>query len=65
LIASITKFSHKWASTELTYKDIADKMSLSVHTIDGYRDVLFEKLNVKSRVGLVVYAIKNKIVLVD
>lgn len=55
----------KLACTELTYKDIADKMCLSVHTIDGYRDALFEKLHVKSRVGLVVYAIKNKIVLMD
>jgi len=55
----------KMACTELTYKDIADKMCLSIHTIDGYRDALFEKLNVKSRVGLVVYAIKNKIMLID
>jgi two-component system invasion response regulator UvrY len=55
----------KWASTELTYKDIADKMHLSIHTIDGYRDALFEKLNVKSRVGLVLYAIKNKIVMME
>jgi two-component system invasion response regulator UvrY len=55
----------KWASTELTYKDIAEKMNLSIHTIDGYRDALFEKLNVKSRVGLVLYAIRNKIVIMD
>lgn len=55
----------KFACSELTYKDIADKMCLSIHTIDGYRDALFEKLNVKSRVGLVIYAIKNKIVLMD
>jgi two-component system invasion response regulator UvrY len=55
----------KLACTELTYKSIADKMCLSAHTIDGYRDALFEKLHVKSRVGLVLYAIKNKIVLVD
>ncbi|MGB0881091.1 MAG: response regulator transcription factor, partial [Polaribacter sp.] len=46
---------------ELTYKEIADKMFLSPKTIDGYRDVLFTKLNVKNRVGLVMYAIKNKI----
>jgi len=52
----------KLVCTESTYKDIADKMCLSVHTIDGYRDELFEKLNVKSRIGLVLYAIKNKIV---
>ena len=55
----------KWACTELTYKEIAEKMNLSVHTIDGYRDSLFEKLDVKSRIGLVLYAIKNKIVLLE
>jgi len=51
----------KLACSELTYKEIADKMCLSPKTIDGYRDVLFSKLNVKNRVGLVMYAIKNKI----
>jgi two-component system invasion response regulator UvrY len=55
----------KLVCTELTYKEIADKMSLSYHTIDGYRDSLFEKLNIKSRVGLAIYAIKNKIVHID
>jgi DNA-binding NarL/FixJ family response regulator len=48
--------------TELTYKEIADQMKISVRTIDGYRDQLFEKLHVKSRVGLVLYAIKNKLI---
>lgn len=52
----------KLACTELTYKEIADQMSVGVRTIDGYRDQLFEKLNVKNRVGLVIYAIKNKVV---
>lgn len=51
--------------SELTYKEIADKMFLSPKTIDGYRNSLFEKLNVKSRVGLVIYAIKNGIVNLD
>jgi two-component system, NarL family, invasion response regulator UvrY len=55
----------KLACTEMTYKDIADKMNLSSHTIDGYRDALFLKLNIKSRVGLVLYAIRNRIFLVD
>jgi two-component system invasion response regulator UvrY len=53
------------ACSELTYKEIADKMCLSVRTIDGYRDALFEKLSVKSRVGLVLFAIKNEIVKLD
>ncbi len=52
----------KYACTEMTYKEIADKMFLSPRTIDGYRDVLFEKLHVKTRVGLVIYAIKNGVV---
>lgn len=52
----------KLACTEMTYKEIADRMYLSVRTIDGYRDTLFEKLDVKSRVGLVLYAIKNGVV---
>lgn len=51
----------KLACTELTYKEIADKMNLSPKTIDGYRTNLFEKLNVKNRIGLAMYAIKNKI----
>lgn len=52
----------KYACTEMTYKEIAEKMSVSARTIDGYRDALFEKLDVKTRVGLVMYAIKNGIV---
>ena len=52
----------KYACTELTYKEIADKMFVSPRTIDGYRDALFEKLKLKTRVGLVMYAIKNGIV---
>ncbi len=52
----------KYACTELTYKEIADKMFVSPRTIDGYRDGLFEKLQVKTRIGLVLYAIRNGIV---
>lgn len=55
----------KLACTELTYKEIADKMFLSPRTIDGYRDALFEKLKLKTRVGLVMFAIKNGIVSVE
>ncbi len=52
----------KLVCTELTYKEIAEKMFLSPRTIDGYRDDLFQKLNVKTRVGLVMYAVKNGII---
>ena len=52
----------KLVCTELTYREIAEQMFLSPRTIDGYRDDLFEKLKVKTRVGLAMYAIKNGIV---
>jgi DNA-binding NarL/FixJ family response regulator len=52
----------KLVSTEMTYKEIAGEMHLSPRTIDGYRDALFEKLGLKSRTGLVLFAIKNGIV---
>ncbi|WP_443937469.1 response regulator [Pedobacter sp. MW01-1-1] len=49
-------------STEMTYKEIADLMSVSPRTVDNYRESLFSKLNIKSRTGLVVYAIRNNII---
>jgi DNA-binding NarL/FixJ family response regulator len=50
------------ASTEMTYKEIAQKMELNPRAVDNLRDNLFEKLSVKSRVGLVMYAIRNGVV---
>ena len=47
------------ACSEMTYSEIAAKMYLSPKTIDGYRDALFEKLNIKNRVGLALYAVKH------
>ena len=51
----------KLACSELTYREIADKMFVSPRTIDGYRDSVFVKLNVKSRVGIVLFAIKHNL----
>ncbi len=48
----------KYAASEMTYKEIAITMKLSERTIDGYREALFEKLQVRSRVGLVLFAIR-------
>jgi DNA-binding NarL/FixJ family response regulator len=50
------------ACSEKNYNEIAKEMFLSERTIDGYRDALFKKLGVGTRVGLVMYAIKNQIV---
>jgi len=50
------------ACSDLTYKEIAAKMFLSEKTIDGYREALFLKLNVKSRVGMALAAVKKQLV---
>lgn len=52
----------RWACTEKSHKEIAVEMSVSPRTIDGYRDSMFKKLNVSSRVGIAIYAIKSGIV---
>jgi DNA-binding NarL/FixJ family response regulator len=49
----------RFCVTEMSYKEIGDKMFCSTRTIETYRDSLFEKFGLKSRVGLAVYAIKN------
>lgn len=53
----------KLTCSELTYKQIAEKMFLSPKTVENYREALFEKLEAKTRIGLVLYAIKHKIVI--
>ena len=55
----------KMASTDMTYKEIALMMKISPRTVDNYRDALFQKLNVKSRVGLAIYAIKCGVVTLE
>ncbi len=52
----------KSACSEKTYQQIAKEMFVSERTVDGYREALFRKLNVSSRVGLVLFAIKNNLV---
>ena len=49
----------RYCITEMSYKEIAELMHCSPRTVESYRDNLFEKLDLKSRVGLAVYAIKN------
>lgn len=52
----------KLACSDLTYKQISLQMHLSERTIDGYREALFEKLNVQSRVGMVLEALRRNLV---
>lgn len=52
----------QYCCSELTYKEIADKMGVSQRTVDGYRENTFDKLNVKSRTGIVLFAFHAGIV---
>lgn len=49
----------QYTVTEMSYKEIAEKMFCSPRTVESYRDSLFEKLELKTRVGLAVFAMKN------
>lgn len=51
----------KLCTRELSYREMADLMCCSARTVEGYRDSLFDKLGLKTRVGLAVYAIKSGI----
>lgn len=49
-------------ASELTYKEMADHLNIVVRSVDNYSRSLFEKTGCKSRVGLVLWALKNKII---
>ena len=52
----------KLACTDLTYKEVAQRMGLNPRSVDSLRDQLFTKLDVKSRVGLAMVAIRHGVV---
>lgn len=62
LKANEQEFLNLVCTTDLNYVQIAERMNLSKRTIDGYRDSLFAKFNVNNRPGLMLFAIKNKLV---
>jgi len=49
-------------ATEMTYKEIAAKMSISARMVDQHKSTLCDRFGVKTRVGLVMYAVKNKLI---
>lgn len=61
-LTGITPREHEfmaWCCSELTYKEIADAMHISERTVHSYRDILFEKLDLKSRTGLALFALNT------
>jgi DNA-binding NarL/FixJ family response regulator len=51
----------KLICSELSNKEMASKLNLSVRTVEGYRDKIQEKMDVRNTAGIVVFAIKNGI----
>ena len=47
---------------EYTYERIADILNVHRRTVDGYKTGLSDKFNIKSKTGLVLFAIKNGLV---
>ncbi|MFC4261373.1 response regulator [Ferruginibacter yonginensis] len=52
----------QYACSDLTYKNIASLMNVSESRVDAYRERLFEKLQVQSRVGLCLEAVRKKLI---
>ena len=50
------------ACSDMHYREVASIMNLSERTIDGYRAMVFEKLNVQSRTGMVMVALRKGLV---
>lgn len=46
-----------YCCSDLSYREIADKMNASQRTVEGYRDSLCKKFNVKTRTGLASFAL--------
>ncbi len=46
---------------EYTYDQMATIMNVSVKTIDSYRTALFDRFNIKSKIGLVLFSYKYKL----
>ena len=52
----------QYAASDATYKQIAQLMDVSERTVDGYRESIFSKLQVQSRTGMVIEAIRRRLV---
>lgn len=55
----------KHMSHELSNQEIADKLFISIRTVDAHKRNIIEKLGVKNSIGVVKYAIKNNLIELD
>lgn len=51
----------KFIAEGLSNKQIADKLSLSTHTVNTHRKNIMNKLEVNNTAGIVMYAVKNQL----
>jgi DNA-binding NarL/FixJ family response regulator len=65
ILTAKEKIFLRLACSDMTYKQIASEMHLSERTIDGYRESLFAKLNVQSRVGMALEGLRRNLVSLD
>lgn len=55
----------RWIAQGLLTKEIADRMYLSIHTVNSYRKSIAAKLNIHSATGMAVYAVLHHIIEMD
>jgi len=55
----------KWLAQGLSNKEIADKLNLSIHTINTHRKNIMDKTSVRSLAGLTIYAVSKGIITLD
>ena len=53
-----------WGNS-FTNKEIADKLFISVRTVESHKNHIMQKLNLKTAVDLIKFAIKNSIIEID
>ncbi len=55
----------KWLAKGLSNKGIADKLNVSIHTINTHRKNIMDKTSIRSLAGLTVYAVSKGIISLD
>ena len=52
----------KLAVVGLSNKEIADKLFISMKTVDSHKNNIMQKLKLKNTAEMVLYAVKNKLI---
>jgi DNA-binding NarL/FixJ family response regulator len=55
----------KLSCSDLSYAQIAERMGTTQKSVEGHRDSLFKKLEIRSRVNLAIFAIQYGIVTME